>query len=160
MAELFDVRVRVGEGVAVVEVSGDVGPFAQSRIRAAVADLLGDPGAAEVVLDVSRVTFIDQHGLAEMEYVRRMTQSRGLTFTLVTGRVVDEAMSGRTTDRRTTSPPTDGIRMACRVCRRGLVLDPARVAIVDGRVVYRCEYCENDFLMRAGDADALAGPAD
>jgi hypothetical protein len=160
VSELFDVRVRLREGVLFLDVSGDVGPFALSRIRAAVTDVLVVPGPTGVMLDVSRVTFIDHHGLAELEHVRRRVEAGGLTFTMVTGSVVEAAGAPGTTDRRKLTQPTDAIQLSCRVCSKRLELQPARVEIVDGRVVYRCQYCEHTFLMRAEDAEALAGPSD
>ena len=60
-------------------------------------------------------------------------------------------------DRRTNPSPTPPrVFMNCRLCWERLQLEPARVERLEtGGFAYRCQHCENSFLLRLDDIVAL-----
>jgi len=159
MTQQSEVRLRRGEGVAVLVVTGDVGPFALSRIRSLLAEALTEPAPADVLLDLTAVTFIDRHGFAVVEFARRSVEAQGIGFSVVTGPVAAAESTAHANDRRNAQRSgTRPIYVDCRLCWRRIKLDPDRIEITDGRIVYRCQHCESPFLVRADDADALGVP--
>ena len=64
-------------------------------------------------------------------------------------------------DRRTNPSPTPPrVFMNCRLCWERIQLDSARVEPLEtGGYAYRCQHCENSYLLRLQDIVAL-GVAD
>ena len=158
MADLFHSRVVRGDAVAVLVLGGDIGPFAQSRIRGLLAEALAEPAPSDFVLDLTAVTFIDHHGLAMVEFARRMAEGQGIAFSLVSGPIVAAAEEeARPPDRRANRnrAPSGAIFVDCRLCWRRIKLQADQVEIVGGTVVYRCQECESPFLVRSDDAASL-----
>jgi anti-anti-sigma factor len=158
MAASFHARIQRGESVAVLAVGGDIGPSAQTEIRALLIEALAEPAPADFVLDLTAVTFIDHHDLAIIEFARRAATAQGIGFSLISGRVVDAAQQqasrrDRRAARRQAAP--NSIYMDCRLCWRRITLLPERVQIIDGTVVYRCQHCDGPFLVRSDDAADL-----
>lgn len=73
----FDVSVSHVDGVAVVEVTGDLDCYTAPQLRDALLQLVAD-GSTEVVLDVGRCSFIDSTGLGVLVGgLRRLRQDGG-----------------------------------------------------------------------------------
>ncbi|MEY2448470.1 MAG: hypothetical protein QOH79_1946 [Acidimicrobiaceae bacterium] len=158
MPDPFRARIDRGEGVVVLALGGDIGTLAQARIRTLLTEVFGEPVPADVLLDLTEVTFIDNHGLAIVEFARRIASAQGVGFSVVTGPVVAAAQQeARSADRRTAHrrPATGSIFLDCRLCWRRIKLRPERVEVVDNTVVYRCQDCESPFLIRWDDAAGL-----
>ena len=59
-------------------------------------------------------------------------------------------------DRRKGARPSGPeVFIDCRACWRRIKLDPTRVEIDNGQVVYRCQSCEGQFAIRESDASGL-----
>lgn len=58
----FDARVRIDEGVAVIDVSGDVDAFAEEAINAAYAEAIGGDSTT-ILLNFDRVGYINSTGI-------------------------------------------------------------------------------------------------
>jgi len=60
-------------------------------------------------------------------------------------------------DRRSNpSPSPPRVFMNCRLCWERIQLDPARVESLEtGGYAYRCQQCENSYLLRLADIVAL-----
>ena len=157
MARQSDVQLRRGNDVAILHVSGDVGPFAHSRIRSLLVEALTEPAPSEIVLDLTDVTFIDRHGFAVVEFARRTVEAQGVAFIVVNGPVAEAAERSHLAEdrRRASRSGTGPIRVDCRLCWRRIELDAERIEIAEGRIVYRCQHCDSPFLIRADDAESL-----
>jgi anti-anti-sigma factor len=158
MADPFHARIRRDENVAVLAIGGDIGPFAQTKIRALLGEAFAEPAPSDFVLDLTAVTFIDHHGLAVVEFARRVANAQGIGFSLIAGPAVEVAQrETHPPERRVARSPSGpgSIFVDCRLCWRRIKLQPERVEIVDGRVVYRCQHCDAPFLVRSDDAASL-----
>ena len=80
MSELTIGRAQ-DEGVAVVDVDGDLDVAAVERVDAALADALG--GGTPVVVDLVDVSFIDSTGMRAMIEARRRSRVLGVPMVCV-----------------------------------------------------------------------------
>ncbi len=73
----FDVSISHADGVAIVQVTGDLDCYTAPRLRAAMLELVAE-GSNHVVLDVSKSSFIDSTGLGVLVGgLRRFRQEGG-----------------------------------------------------------------------------------
>ena len=73
----FDVSISHADGVAIVQVTGDLDCYTAPQLRAALLELVAE-GSNEVVLDVSKSSFIDSTGLGVLVGgLRRFRQEGG-----------------------------------------------------------------------------------
>ena len=73
----FDVSVSHADGVAVVQVSGDLDCYTAPQLREALLRLVAE-GSNQVILDVGRSSFIDSTGLGVLVGgLRRFRQEGG-----------------------------------------------------------------------------------
>ena len=94
---VVDVLDRSAEA-AVIRLEGDIDMLTSQRLRAAVADALGDDTNSEVVFEMAAVDFVDSSGLSVLigiaqggrsvvlrnptDVVRRVIETTGLTSLL------------------------------------------------------------------------------
>lgn len=71
MPDPFRARIDRGEGVVVLALGGDIGTLAQSRIRTLLTEVFGEPVPADVLLDLTEVTFIDSLSVAAIVAAKR-----------------------------------------------------------------------------------------
>ncbi|MDI2031843.1 STAS domain-containing protein [Saccharopolyspora sp. TS4A08] len=87
-------RVRVfepGEGVAVVQVDGELDLAARDLLTGPLAERLAS-AVTVLVLDLSRVTFINSDGVTALVEARRVAQQRRTELVLVSSGVVDRLL--------------------------------------------------------------------
>jgi anti-sigma B factor antagonist len=78
----FDIGVEHAAGVPVISVSGDVDLYSAPELRDRLAGF-ADDGARRVVLDLSRVTFLDSMGLGVMLGAKKRIVANGGDLELV-----------------------------------------------------------------------------
>jgi anti-sigma B factor antagonist len=67
-------------GLATVTPVGDVGVDSTSSLRDAIQTAMGQPGIAEVVVNLAGVTFLDSSALSVLIAARKSCRQRGLAF--------------------------------------------------------------------------------
>jgi len=82
MTVLFDVRSAQKNGVLLIEVSGEVDGAVEMQFVESVVDNVRTTEAARVVLDLSRVEFMDSTGLRMLLVCQRRAEDRGIPLTL------------------------------------------------------------------------------
>jgi anti-sigma B factor antagonist len=80
----FQLRELASEGTRTLLLSGEVDLLAAPDLEAAVGRLCVE-GTVEIVLDLSRVSFMDSTGLRATLSARELCDSRGYRFSLVPG---------------------------------------------------------------------------
>ncbi len=73
---------RPVQGLAVVEVAGDLDSLTTPAFRASVAKVMDD-GAAHLIVDFSRLAFIDSAGLADLADAARRAAIQAVHLVLV-----------------------------------------------------------------------------
>jgi anti-anti-sigma factor len=157
MVERFAAQLKRSDSVTVIVATGDLGIFGRDRLQDLIRDALTEPVTPDVVMDLSGVTHLDLDGVALIEYARRVAHQSGVVFTLVSNTAIDTMMQElRSPDRRINRTTTSAdIFVNCRLCWHRVQLEANRVEISDSQVVYRCQQCDNTFLIRAADAASL-----
>lgn len=73
---------RPAGGLAVVDVAGDLDSFTTPAFRACLAKVLAD-GAAHLIVDFSRLTFIDSAGLGDLVDAARLAPKKAVHLVVV-----------------------------------------------------------------------------
>ncbi|MDQ3123054.1 MAG: STAS domain-containing protein [Actinomycetota bacterium] len=82
MTEFFDVRSGKVNGALVITVSGEVDVAGETQFVRQVVDGVGTTDAQRVVLDLSRVAFMDSTGLRMLLLCKRRAEERRIPLTL------------------------------------------------------------------------------
>lgn len=82
MTAPFDVRSAEMNGALVIEVSGEVDGATERQFVEQVVDAVSTTEAGRVVLDLSRVGFMDSSGLRVVLSCKRRADERGIPLTL------------------------------------------------------------------------------
>lgn len=82
MTQLFDVRSVQTNGALVIAISGEVDVAAETQFVEHVVDGVSTTDAQRVVLDLSRVAFMDSTGLRMLLLCKRRAEERGIPLTL------------------------------------------------------------------------------
>jgi len=100
MSDLFSVSgERVGDGLGIVALSGEVDIYTAPRFKECMLELL-DAGLDRLVVDLTGVTFIDSTALGVLiGGVRRVNSAGGAIALVVTNRAVERVLSITGLDR-------------------------------------------------------------
>lgn len=87
----FNISVHVGEGHAIVSVSGEIDLATAVQLRDAGLDALGvEP--THVVVDMSDVTFMDSTGLGVLVLLRRKARTRRCRLSIVSSKSIETVL--------------------------------------------------------------------
>jgi anti-sigma B factor antagonist len=81
----LDVKERAGETAVTVELGGELDISTADRLQDTVARLCVAEGRSELVIDLSRLAFIDSSGLAAMVYVSRLCERCDCRLSVIRG---------------------------------------------------------------------------
>ena len=99
MTDFTSERSVVSDGRGLIELSGEVDLYTAPRFKDDLIALI-DAGVADIVIDLSRVTFIDSTALGVLiGGVRRVNAAAGAMTLVVTSRPVERVLSITGLDR-------------------------------------------------------------
>jgi anti-sigma B factor antagonist len=81
----IEIETRTDDGLAVVTPRGELDVSAAPALEDALARAVADTGVVGVVVDLSRLEFMDSSGLRTVVLADRRLRERGLRFALVRG---------------------------------------------------------------------------
>jgi len=81
----LDVKKRAGETAITVELGGELDISTADRLQDTVARLCVAEGRSELVIDLSRLAFIDSSGLAAMVYASRLCERCDCRLSVIRG---------------------------------------------------------------------------
>jgi anti-sigma B factor antagonist len=91
MAASYTIRETISDGIAYVDIAGDLDFGAKSALESQVADQLTSGDITSIVVDIAGVSFIDSAGIGALVTCRRHAEDAGTTLLVVgaNGRVAD-----------------------------------------------------------------------
>jgi anti-sigma B factor antagonist len=81
--DLVALDVRRSDGVVCIVATGEIDSSSAPQFRQALEPLLGEVGLAEIVIDLSGVTFLDSAGLCVLAAAHRRTKGRAIQLRVV-----------------------------------------------------------------------------
>ncbi len=81
----LDVKERAGETAITVELGGELDISTADRLQDTVSRLCVAEGRSELVIDLSRLAFIDSSGLAAMVYASRLCERYDCRLSVIRG---------------------------------------------------------------------------
>lgn len=79
----MQINVRQAGNASVVEVSGDIDLYNSPDLRTKLLEALKEKGRAHVILNLTRVRYIDSSGIASLVEGLKVSRTQNVRFTLV-----------------------------------------------------------------------------